>query len=87
MKDKDGHESLRRNLPAGKPGTVRGKGMTQPGWYPDQSGGPNMKYWDGQRWHDAIPAAQPLQPPHRAVRRPARIRIRMSHRPRHRPMA
>ncbi len=31
--------------------------MTQPGWYPDQSGGPNMKYWDGQRWHDAIPAA------------------------------
>lgn len=31
--------------------------MTQPGWYPDQNGGPDMKYWDGQAWHDAIPGA------------------------------
>jgi hypothetical protein len=30
--------------------------MTQPGWYPDQNGGPGMKYWDGQAWHD-LPAA------------------------------
>lgn len=29
--------------------------MTQPGWYPDQSGGPGQKYWDGYTWHDAIP--------------------------------
>ena len=29
--------------------------MTQPGWYPDQSGGPGKKYWDGYTWHDAVP--------------------------------
>lgn len=33
--------------------------MTQPGWYPDQNGGSGKKYWDGQAWHDAIPAAPP----------------------------
>lgn len=34
--------------------------MAAPGWYPDPSGqrGPRgMRYWDGQRWVDAIPAA------------------------------
>ena len=31
--------------------------MTQPGWYPDQSGGPGRKYWDGQAWHDEMPTA------------------------------
>jgi hypothetical protein len=27
-----------------------------PGWYPDPSGGPGQKYWDGQQWQ-ADPAA------------------------------
>ncbi len=26
------------------------------GWYPDPSGGPGQKYWDGVMWHDAVPA-------------------------------
>ncbi|MBW0019594.1 MAG: NINE protein [Mycobacterium sp.] len=30
-----------------------------PGWYPDPSGNPGQKYWDGQQWHDAGAAATP----------------------------
>jgi serine/threonine kinase PknH len=30
-------------------------------WYPDPSGGPGLKYWDGQQWHLEIPA--PAAPP------------------------
>lgn len=26
------------------------------GWYPDPTGGPGRKYWDGVLWHDAVPA-------------------------------
>jgi len=37
--------------------------MTAPGWYPDQNGGSGKKYWDGQAWHDAIPAAPILGVP------------------------
>lgn len=37
--------------------------MTQPGWYPDQNGGSGKKYWDGQTWHDAVPAARVTAPP------------------------
>jgi hypothetical protein len=29
-----------------------------PGWYPDPAGGPTRRYWDGARWHNAIPAAK-----------------------------
>jgi TM2 domain-containing protein/uncharacterized protein DUF2510 len=27
------------------------------GWYPDPSGQPGQRYWDGQQWHDNAPAA------------------------------
>ncbi|MDT5168679.1 MAG: hypothetical protein QOD02_2006 [Mycobacterium sp.] len=26
------------------------------GWYPDPSGGPAPKYWDGRQWHESPPA-------------------------------
>lgn len=32
-----------------------------PGWYPDPSGRPGQRYWDGQQWHDA-PAAAGVAP-------------------------
>lgn len=32
------------------------RGNAAPGWYPDPSGGPGRKYWDGAVWHDAVPA-------------------------------
>jgi hypothetical protein len=28
----------------------------RPGWYPDPSGAPGKRYWDGYAWHDAVPA-------------------------------
>lgn len=36
-----------------------------PDWYPDPSGGPGRKYWDGQQWHADVPTAPPFgdQPP------------------------
>jgi hypothetical protein len=27
-----------------------------PGWYPNPSGQPGQRYWDGYAWHDAVPA-------------------------------
>lgn len=27
--------------------------MPMPGWYPDPSGAPEQRYWDGQKWADA----------------------------------
>jgi hypothetical protein len=34
------------------------------GWYPDPTGKPGQKYWDGQAWHDAAPAtASPAYAP------------------------
>lgn len=30
-----------------------------PDWYPDPSGKPGLRYWDGQRWHTDIPEAPP----------------------------
>ena len=27
-----------------------------PGWYPDPSGGPGQKYWDGDQWQSSPPA-------------------------------
>lgn len=32
------------------------RGNAAPGWYPDPSGGPGRRYWDGSAWHDAVPA-------------------------------
>jgi TM2 domain/Protein of unknown function (DUF2510) len=26
------------------------------GWYPDPSGGPGQKYWDGSQWSEAVPS-------------------------------
>lgn len=31
--------------------------QSAPGWYPDPSGGPEQRYWDGQQWQ-ASPAPQ-----------------------------
>jgi hypothetical protein len=30
--------------------------LPTPGWYPNPSGKPGQMYWDGQGWHNAIPA-------------------------------
>lgn len=30
-----------------------------PGWYPDPSGTPNTRYWDGQQWGPAAPSTPP----------------------------
>ncbi|MFZ0904944.1 MAG: NINE protein [Mycobacterium sp.] len=32
--------------------------QSAPGWYPDPSGGPGQRYWDGQQWQ-AAGAPQP----------------------------
>ena len=37
--------------------------MTAPGWYPDPSGAPGQRYWDGVAWTDARPAPPGWQPP------------------------
>ena len=29
------------------------------GWYPDPSGQPGQRYWDGQQWHENVPATTP----------------------------
>lgn len=36
--------------------------MTQPGWYPDPSGAPGQRYFDGQNWTDQRAAGQQPQP-------------------------
>lgn len=36
---------------------------TPPGWYPDPSGTPGTRFWDGQAWTDQVQAAQPLTGP------------------------
>lgn len=36
--------------------------MTQPGWYPDPSGAPGQRYFDGANWTDQRAAAQQTQP-------------------------
>ena len=33
------------------------------GWYPDPSGAPQRRYWDGQGWTDHVAEAGPSQPP------------------------
>ncbi len=32
-------------------------GPQAPDWYPDPSGKPGLKYWDGRQWHTDIPGA------------------------------
>lgn len=41
-----GQQQQRSGAPTGAPGA---------GWYPDPTGGPGRKYWDGMAWHDAVP--------------------------------
>lgn len=37
--------------------------MTQPGWYPDPSGGDGKRYWDGHQWSAvAVPPPEPPKP-------------------------
>lgn len=38
-----------------------------PDWYPDPSGKPGLRYWDGQQWHTDIPAASTPQRRHRTA--------------------
>jgi hypothetical protein len=38
-----------------------------PDWYPDPSGEPGLRYWDGQQWHTDIPAASTPQHRHRTA--------------------
>jgi uncharacterized Tic20 family protein len=33
--------------------------MSVPGWYPDPAGSPQQRYWDGERWTDALAGATP----------------------------
>lgn len=37
----------------------------QPGWYPDPNGAPQLRYWDGQQWTEALaaPTIIYIQPP------------------------
>ena len=35
-----------------------------PGWYPDPSGGPGQRYWDGQQWQAPPPVPAPSAPPY-----------------------
>ena len=39
--------------------------MTAPGWYPDPSGAPHQRYWDGTQWteHTAPSAGPAVAPP------------------------
>jgi hypothetical protein len=34
--------------------------LPSPGWYPDPTGAPGQKYWDGHAWHMAVPSAGPV---------------------------
>jgi hypothetical protein len=34
-----------------------------PGWYPDPSGNPGQRYWDGQQWGPTAPTAATAFPP------------------------
>jgi TM2 domain-containing membrane protein YozV len=34
-----------------------------PGWYPDPTGGPGQRYWDGAQWQ-ALPPPAPTAPPY-----------------------
>jgi hypothetical protein len=35
----------------------------EPGWYPDPSGGPGQRYWDGRQWQAFPPPVPVPQPP------------------------
>jgi hypothetical protein len=44
--------------------------MTSPqpaGWYPDPSGGPSQKYWDGSQWSEALPPTHGAVAPYGGV--------------------
>ena len=45
--------------------------MSAPGWYPDPSGGPTRRYFDGMKWTDQVlPIEVPAAPPSsKALRR------------------
>lgn len=32
----------------------KGAAMSMPGWYPDPSGAPGLRYFDGARWTDQL---------------------------------
>ena len=36
--------------------------MSDPGWYPDPAGSTRQRYWDGQRWTDALSTGTPTAP-------------------------
>ncbi len=37
-------------------------GLAPPGWYPDPSGPPGQRYWDGSNWTEHRVAAPPPPP-------------------------
>jgi threonine/homoserine/homoserine lactone efflux protein len=39
----------------------------QPGWYPDPSGTPGQRYWDGQQWMHYAPPPQPQPQPQPSI--------------------
>jgi len=51
--------------------------MASPGWYPDPSGQPAARWWDGQSWTPAlVPDPPPAPPPDLADSEPATLPLR-----------
>ena len=44
-------------MAAGTVMAAEGRGLQEPGWYPDPAGGPGKRWWDGTGWTSRVQAA------------------------------